>query len=395
MRRMLLLMGAVAVVGMSVIVLSAVPGVGRAGRQAARVCTWRTFPVESTGSDLRDVEASLGSDVWAVGAVYPDLSEPLNPVKSLILHWDGSRWERADVPVSGVHFEAVSGSSRSDVWAVGYRERGIQGSSSVVVHWNGVRWRRVPSPNDPRSSTGWLGDVVAVSRTEAWAVGSAGLSGRDRPLVLHWNGRAWTRVAVPVAKASLSAVDATSRTNVWAVGYRDDTERAVLALHWNGRKWESTPLPPAQLARSGLGDVSVVSGTEAWAVGSSSNGDPHNTRVHAYTVRWIRNRWQIDHAAETFRPYGYGFGGLHAESPTRVWAWDWGSGKAGDGATLGLWDGQRWRAGPGVPFGGRTDASVQALDTSPDGALWLIGSYYDNSGSGMGTALIARYACHG
>ena len=64
-------------------------------------------------------------------------------------------------------------------------------------------------------------DVAAISPGDAWAVGSTAQAGhgntQDEPLVLHWNGARWRRVAVPgLGGFYLTAVAASSASDVWA-----------------------------------------------------------------------------------------------------------------------------------------------------------------------------------
>lgn len=64
-----------------------------------------------------------------------------------------------------------------------------------------------------------LAGVSAISRFNAWAVGSYSAAGISHTLSLHWNGKTWTRVPVPdFFDASLNAVSAVSPRDVWAVG---------------------------------------------------------------------------------------------------------------------------------------------------------------------------------
>ena len=46
-------------------------------------------------------------------------------------------------------------------------------------------------------STALLSAVTAGRRGGAWAVGQVFAAGAPAPLIEHWNGRAWHRVAVP------------------------------------------------------------------------------------------------------------------------------------------------------------------------------------------------------
>jgi hypothetical protein len=60
---------------------------------------------------------------------------------------------------------------------------------SLIMHWNGTRWEVVPSPNPEETISIALNCVAAVSRDNIWAVGNANYSST---LIVHWNGKAWS-----------------------------------------------------------------------------------------------------------------------------------------------------------------------------------------------------------
>lgn len=76
--------------------------------------------------------------------------------------------------------------SAQDAWAVGALGT-LPVSKTVIVHWNGKTWTKVPSPSPPQSG---LADVAATSADNAWAVGTYGIT-HPKTLILHWNGTAW------------------------------------------------------------------------------------------------------------------------------------------------------------------------------------------------------------
>src|SRR5205823_2753337 len=91
-----------------------------------------------------------------------------------------------------------------------------------IEHWNGSAWSFVPPVQ--ASFNNILSGVATVGPDDAWAVGafSTGGTGRNRALVEHWDGSAWSVVPVPDPDGSdgLSKVAAVSSTDVWAVGTR-------------------------------------------------------------------------------------------------------------------------------------------------------------------------------
>ena len=104
----------------------------------------------------------------------------------------------------------------------------------------------MPSPSPAGSSKyafSYLYGVSALSSSTAWAVGTygrdVGQTAVSQPLILRWNGTAWTQAASPPVADKLSGLDdvaTVSPTDAWAVGYRGIANQ-VLVLHWNGSSW--------------------------------------------------------------------------------------------------------------------------------------------------------------
>src|SRR5262249_58833403 len=94
-----------------------------------------------------------------------------------------------------------------------------------------------------RTITGELNAVSAVSASDAWAVGATGRFGMV-PLIVHWDGRNWSRVKGPGIPVSgkLLGVSMVSATDGWAVGVNPFKGNHIL-LHWNGTSWAPVPGP--------------------------------------------------------------------------------------------------------------------------------------------------------
>jgi hypothetical protein len=154
-------------------------------------------------------------------------------------------WQKVSSPSPGLNYNFLSGAaatSASNAWAVGSYDRGTGRNPALIERWNGTSWKQVPSPN-PGSVNNDLFGVAATSATSAWAVGfySSG-TGVDRTLIVRWNGKSWKQVPSPnpgTARNSLSGVAVTSATNAWAVGsYSNGSTHRTLIVHWNGKTWK-------------------------------------------------------------------------------------------------------------------------------------------------------------
>ena len=237
------------------------------GRRWARVAS----PSPGTLAVLTAVHAVSARDVWAVGLTGFTSS---GGVKALIEHWNGRSWRRVAAPSPGppgsdTELRAVTGLSRTSVWAGGFSATAEGVASTLIERWNGRRWRRIASPGQlPVNRVTGIG---AVSAGWAWAAGGTASTSAGRTLVLRWNGRRWTRISAPSPGlvSSLAGLAAVSRQSAWAVG--DVTTKsgtAGLVLRWNGRRWIRAAV--AGTARSGtlLNGVGAASATDMWAVGS-------------------------------------------------------------------------------------------------------------------------------
>lgn len=88
----------------------------------------------------------------------------------------------------------VSTLGTNDVWGVGTSAGGGRSNRTLILHWDGTRWAVVPSPKVGYYSL--LDSVSAVSRNDVWAVGGSSTG----TLAEHWNGRRWTVAPTPTGK---------------------------------------------------------------------------------------------------------------------------------------------------------------------------------------------------
>lgn len=256
----------------------------------------------STANFLTGVSAVSARNAWAVGYYHSDRTGAEMP---LILHWNGRRWARTrGVPSPGRTFNflyAVSATSASNAWAVGRFVSRSGADDSLILHWNGRRWSRTGGVPSPSSTSNSLYGVAAVSATTAWAVGQYrnDSTGQLQTLILRWNGRRWKHVRSPNPSPGpqdgniLNGVAAISRSSAWAVGYyfTSTSTTKTLILHWNGKQWARPPGGSPSPSRLGnfLYGVTAVSPGRAWAVGQYDKAA--NTGV-SLILRWTGTAWK-------------------------------------------------------------------------------------------------------
>jgi hypothetical protein len=182
----------------------------------------------------------VGDEAWAVGHGLP-WGGPAGPVA---LRWSANTWRPAPMPsIPKGKLLAVSGTAPDDVWAVGAADR-----AGLVMHYDGRAWTRVPCP----STRFPLSDVVALSPSEAWAVG------RDR--VLRWNGRKWSTTKTPVTAAN--TITARTPDDLWVAGGGGEL------AHYDGRNWTLTTSPQPQ-GETAVWLASATQNGGIWMVGST------------------------------------------------------------------------------------------------------------------------------
>ena len=262
--------------------------------------TWRRVASPSPGpppvaDDLYSVDAVSPANVWAVGDLINNGPGPT--FKTLVLHWNGTKWARVASPNPSRQWDSLSGVSvisRNDAWAVGNSAKGGDASQNLILHWNGRAWAQVASPDTGDSS---LGKVAAVSPTDVWAVGETiSRTGVHKTLVLYWNGTRWARLPSPNPSPSdseLSGVSAVSSSDVWADGVFFDNQghAKTLILHWNGTRWSRVPSPsPAGLLGSNLVALSALAPGNVWAVGNVlERGNDQTLVLHWNGTHWARS----------------------------------------------------------------------------------------------------------
>ena len=302
-------------------------------------------------NDLESVSATSSTDAWAVGSYEDDLS---GAVKTLVLHWDGTSWSQVQSPSRGAQTSVlwgVSADSPTDAWAVGNEGNGRH-SFGFVLHWDGTRWSKVAVPNP--SSVVTIRSVSAISPTDVWAVGGFqnGTTFAFDSLVMHWDGSTWTRVVHPNPSPSdnyLWDVSAASPADVWAVGDFYTNMRGnehTLVLHWNGKQWSKVPSPNPSPILSGLQAVDTVSSSEAWAVGSAGYVDEHAETVRTITLHWDGAAWSVVPSPNP-SAVDNELAGVGATSSSDAWAVGYEQTDDGVNASLTLrWDGTSWSQVP-------------------------------------------------
>lgn len=339
---------------------------------------WQVTPSTSPGlgtNVLSKVAALSPSDIWAVGYYATTVSSAYMPNKTLVEHWNGSRWSIVPSPNQGetpTMLRDVAAVSANDIWAVGVVGVGPE-YLTYVIHWNGSQWSQVTSPNP---YVGWdnsLNSIVAISANNIYAVGSAGVN--SAPFIIHWDGSQWTQVTDTGTTnvGILYGITATGPNDIWAVGLDDFYPNPIhpLILHYDGAAWSRIPM---ESIRGLLYSVTAISPTDVWAVGDYS---PDGQRNNSLTLHWNGTSWtQVPSPNYTVALNTY-LVGVSAKASNDVWAVGYYYYTTGVNANTFLihWDGTSWTPVPTVDTG-IISTRLQGVVALPQGGVWMVGSAF-------------------
>ena len=132
-----------------------------------------------------------------------------------MLHSTGGVFSEA--PLGGItssssygELDSISAVSPTDIWAVGYARNG---PVPLIEHYDGTKWISVPSGLPTGVE---LLAVTAVNANSAWATGLSFTSSSGQ-VIIHWDGKKWSRVVAPNTKYSVAFGLASLHTG-YAVG---------------------------------------------------------------------------------------------------------------------------------------------------------------------------------
>jgi hypothetical protein len=270
---------------------------------------------------------------------------------------------------------AVAAISSNDIWVVGSTKDTAHAIRTGAEHWDGSSWSQIPAP-DVGTGANQLNGVDALASNDIWAVGYSTSSGRQNTLIERWNGTQWRVVASPNAGTSgdnvLTSVDALSGTNAWAVGSsRAATSRKSLIQRWNGTSWTNVSSPnPGTLSNSLLG-VAAAGPNDIWAVGWKNSGNG----LQSLLLHYDGTGWTEGAAVPKVGTGDNVLTSVSAVSNEDVWA----TGYYVDGTqykTLTLhYNGTTWSHVPSPNGADGTDI-LMGIDASSPTNAWAVGFEY-------------------
>lgn len=329
---------------------------------------WGEIPSPNRGAKENELAglAILGADdIWAVGRYNSNRPPTATGRDTLAMHWDGAAFTIVRTPNPkwpGADFftlEDAVAVAPNDVWAVGSaQDFASLKSTTLVERWDGSAWRIVRSPNPGGANLpNVLNAVDATSATDVWAVGGAGFP--NKGLIVRWNGSRWRAVRNGCG-VGLLGVDVISPSDVWAVG-------SATTCHFDGAAWTVVPSPQPRPEFDEIAyvleDVSGTASDDVWAVGHRVIEQGEQLFFHPLVEHWNGTEWTL----MTIVP-GHSLDGVVALAPDDVWA----VGTDSIRGTVVHWNGNRWALVPSPsPDGSGTLADVEAQSADH---LWAVGT---------------------
>ena len=232
-------------------------------------------------------------------------------------------------------------------------------------------WTRVASPNRGTVASAFQDVVMVPGTSTAWAVGysyDSTLAAYRTMTQRSTNGGAWSIVPSVNASATgysqLNRVDATSTSNVWAIG--------SLVERYNGTNWVAMS-SPAGVALRGL---DVVSPTEVWVAGYSGSA--------ATVAQWKNGTWTTRYTQASTGRHLTVFEAIAVDASGQVWAVGWDRDYNAPGRPVSSlvvhFDGTSWRR-EATPNPANRNTLMDV--TLANGEVFAVGVAQDTSGGGI------------
>jgi hypothetical protein len=205
---------------------------------------------------------------------------------------------------------SVWGTSAQDVWTVG--SDAADGKGPLVLHYDGTAWTRL--------DTGATGDLWWVF---GFASGPVFLGGQNG-LLLKYEGGAFTRMTSP-GTAIVTGLWGASPDDVWAVGAEFGGARGAFAWRLQSGVWrEAAGFPPGLVDTDALWKVWGRDANDVWLVGSAGK-----------TLHWDGSTFTVVNAGT-----GESLFTVHANGKRFVAVGGFGTGKIVESAGTTQWTNQ-------------------------------------------------------
>jgi hypothetical protein len=245
--------------------------------------TWKTVAFPGTGGTVITAGASSPSNVWAA-------FESSTGQATELYRWNGRNWTAAESFPRGP-VGAISVLGPRDVWVFGngtYHFDGrswtelsatAEGGSATsdnnvwefngqeITHYDGRRWTTtnvaslLPTPL-PHHAASYVSHVLALAPNNVYATGEGNNTPRGGPSVLlHYDGRRWTKVAEPVGFIAVGGNLASDGQGGLWIAAQDFPARYPALFHYSAGQVTAVTLGATSLSVSRIpGTSEALSG---------------------------------------------------------------------------------------------------------------------------------------
>jgi len=210
----------------------------------------RSVAIGKDDVQIAGVVATGRSSAWA-------LARDIDTSRSYAFRYNGRSWSRqriAYAPDADSQVGVVSGTSDRDIWSLTFT-----GKTPVpaAFRYDGRRWLLTRFPASVARDEPL--QILAESPSDAWATLARGGPGTPSPVLLHWNGRHWSRVSGRLPQdALLGALCSDGHGGLWLAAADGRTE---VLLHFSGGRWSSARVPTSGGRLPDVMALALVPGT--------------------------------------------------------------------------------------------------------------------------------------
>ncbi len=205
------------------------------------------------------------TNAWEFGEIFvPKLS-------AYVRHFNGKKWTAVSTPVVPNDASAISA---GDIWAVGQTVASVGSRDQVyaAAQWTHGKWRLLHFPRLrlPKGASVTIPNVVALGSANVWVDFQLqkGMGLYPGAILLHYNGRTWTRVTVPFTSTfALTSLAADGRGGIWIAATTDDGLHQYV-YHLRAGRWSRELMPSTSGNGTQVLTLALRPGTaQAWAAG--------------------------------------------------------------------------------------------------------------------------------
>ncbi len=193
---------------------------------------WSRVPLDPALATLplriTSVAMLSATEGWAVGG-------------NMVLHYTGGAWTLAEtLPQDAQTYDSltrIAMVSPTEGWALGIQSDPTAGDTPFLLHYLRGAWTPVHLAvfDQPRVD---LESISMLPTGEGWIVGGEYTDAGQRTVVLHLRAGVWTSEETG-APAQLNGVYAVSRAEAWAVGTKDIAVGPGVILHYLNGSWST------------------------------------------------------------------------------------------------------------------------------------------------------------